>query len=64
MKRSDTQCPNDDATMPIVETLNDGSLAGLATYHLVRRQLLEIRGLPETRGPSISQMSGRRRLIP
>jgi hypothetical protein len=46
MNRPDTQSFDEDATMPIVEMLNDGSLAGLATYHLVKRQLLEIRGLP------------------
>jgi hypothetical protein len=58
MNGSDTQPPREDATMLIVEALNDGSLAGLASSHLMKRQLLAIRGLPETHGPSISQVSG------
>ncbi len=51
MNRSDIQLTHKDATMPIVETLKDGSRAGLATYHLLKRQLLEIRGLPEIPEP-------------
>lgn len=37
-----------DATMTMLSRLLDGSLCGLATYHLLRADLLMIRGLPET----------------
>jgi hypothetical protein len=37
-----------DATMTMLSGLLDGSLSGLATYHLLRAELLIIRGLPET----------------
>jgi hypothetical protein len=43
-----------DATMTMLGTLLDGSLRGLATYHLLRADLLMIRGLPETPSGPIS----------
>jgi hypothetical protein len=52
MNRSNTQACDEDASMTMVEALRDGSLAGFATYHLLKTQLLEIRCLPETPDPS------------
>jgi hypothetical protein len=37
-----------DATMTMLGRLLDGSLRGLATHHLLKADLLMIRGLPET----------------
>jgi hypothetical protein len=45
------QLPQPDSTMTMLETVADGSIAGLATYDLLRMQLLSIRNLPE-RGES------------
>ena len=36
--------------MMMLSGLLDGSLHGLATYHLLKADLLAIRGLPETPG--------------
>ena len=41
------QLPQPDSTMTMLETVADGSIAGLATYHLFKMQLLSIRNLPE-----------------
>jgi hypothetical protein len=43
-----------DATMMMLSGLLDGSLCGLATYHLLKADLLAIRGLPETPSRPIS----------
>ncbi|MBV9336503.1 MAG: hypothetical protein JO243_11480 [Solirubrobacterales bacterium] len=51
MNYSATHADDADATMTMVDALRDGSVAGFATYHLLKTQLLEIRGLPETRHP-------------
>ena len=48
MNRFDRDRSDADATMTILGTLLDGSLRGLATYHLLRADLLMIRELPET----------------
>jgi hypothetical protein len=39
--------PEDDLTLRLLETVNDGSISGLATYHLLKMKLEEIRALPE-----------------
>jgi hypothetical protein len=39
--------PHPDATMTMLEAVADGSIEGLATYHLLKMQLLGIRELPE-----------------
>jgi hypothetical protein len=43
-----------DATLTMLGSLLDGSLCGLATYHLLKADLLKIRGLPETPSHPIS----------
>ena len=40
--------------MTMLGGLLDGSLRGLATYHLLKADLLTIRGLPETPSRPIS----------
>lgn len=40
--------PDDDTTSAMLRSLNDGSMAGLANFHLWRMQLLNVRSLPET----------------
>jgi hypothetical protein len=40
--------PDDDTTSAMLRALNDGSMAGLANFHLWRTQLLNVRSLPET----------------
>jgi hypothetical protein len=42
-----------DGTMIMLRTLIDGSLGGLAIYHLFKADLVTIRGLPETPSRSI-----------
>jgi hypothetical protein len=37
----------DDTTLAMLETVVDGSLTGLASYHLLKLQLFSIRNLPE-----------------
>jgi len=37
-----------DATMVMLSSVADGSLRGLASYHLLKADLLMIRALPET----------------
>ena len=44
-----------DTTMIMLDRLLDGSLRGLAIYHLLKADLLMIRGLPETASRPISQ---------
>ncbi len=38
-----------DTTLEALATVIDGSLSGLARYHLLRQELATIRGLPERR---------------
>jgi hypothetical protein len=47
MNRFDRDRSDADATMTMLGRLLDGSLRGLATYHLLRADLLMIRELPE-----------------
>lgn len=54
MNRSDGDRSQRDATMILLDRLIDGSLRGLATYHLLKADLLVIRGLPETPSGPIS----------
>jgi hypothetical protein len=48
VNHSDGDGSQPDATMTMLRRLVDGSLCGLATYHLLKADLLMIRGLPET----------------
>jgi hypothetical protein len=47
MKRPSTETPEEDVTLKMLATVNDGSVASLATYHLLKMQLHGIRNLPE-----------------
>lgn len=38
-----------DETLEMLDVVADGSIAGLATYNLLKMQLLSIRNLPERR---------------
>jgi len=46
MEHCDTNSEH-DGTLRMLEAVADGSIAGLATYNLVKMQLLSIRNLPE-----------------
>jgi hypothetical protein len=48
MERCDTSSEH-DGTLRMLEAVADGSIAGLATYNLLKMQLLSIRNLPERR---------------
>jgi len=48
-----------DVTMAMLSGLIDGSLRGLATYHLLKADLLKIRGLPEISSRASSERRGR-----
>jgi hypothetical protein len=54
MNRSGGDPSERDASMTMLGTLLDGSLRGLATYHLLKADLLMIRGLPEAPSRPIS----------
>jgi hypothetical protein len=43
------QTPRDDVTLRMLRTVADGSISGLAQFHLLKMQLDAIRGLPEYR---------------
>jgi hypothetical protein len=62
------EIPEDDTTLEMLEAVHDGSLAGLAGYHLLRRQLRAIRALPERddhdRRPRIGPTDRRPRIGP
>jgi hypothetical protein len=47
MKHRIHQAPGTDSTVSMLDSLRDGSLAGLAQYHLLKMQLDAIRNLPE-----------------
>jgi hypothetical protein len=47
MKRSTHEQQATDATVSMLDSLRDGSRAGLAEYHLLKMQLDAIRNLPE-----------------
>jgi hypothetical protein len=57
LNRSADDRPEPDASTIMLSGLLDGSLHGLAIYHLVKADLLTIRGLPET--PSRPMSNGR-----
>ncbi|MGO9908870.1 MAG: hypothetical protein ACLPY3_24630 [Solirubrobacteraceae bacterium] len=54
LNRSAGDRPEPDASLTMLSVLLDGSLRGLATYHLLKADLLTIRGLPETPSRPIS----------
>jgi hypothetical protein len=47
MQRWITETPEDDPTLRMLGAVVDGSVAGLAHYHLLKMQLFSIRNLPE-----------------
>jgi hypothetical protein len=50
MRHADASMPGSDTTLQALATVIDGSLSGLAHYHLLRQELDNIRTLPERRG--------------
>jgi hypothetical protein len=49
MRYEDNSRHHRDATLQALATVIDGSLSGLAHYHLLRQELDNIRDLPERR---------------
>ena len=49
MRYEDNSPVDRDATLQALATVIDGSLSGLAHYHLLRQELDNIRELPERR---------------
>lgn len=49
MRYDDASMPARDPTLQDLTTVIDGSLTGLAHYHLLRQELDNIRDLPERR---------------
>jgi hypothetical protein len=49
MRHDDAFTPECDTTLEELATVIDGSLSGLARYHLLRQELDSIRALPERR---------------
>lgn len=49
MRYEDASTPECDTTLQALATVIDGSLSGLARYHLLRQELDTIRALPERR---------------
>ena len=49
MRYEDASTPERDSTLQDLTTVIDGSLSGLAHYHLLRQELDNIRELPERR---------------
>ncbi len=49
MRYDDASYPKRDVTLQALATVIDGSLTGLANYHLLRQELDNIRDLPERR---------------
>ena len=47
MRSRSIEKPEDDLTLQMLGSVIDGSVGGLATYHLLKMQLEAIRGLPE-----------------
>ena len=47
MRYEDNSRPDGDATLQALAVVIDGSLSGLAHYHLLRQELDNIRDLPE-----------------
>jgi hypothetical protein len=57
MRYEDASTPECDTTLQALASVIDGSLSGLANYHLLRLELDNIRTLPERRtrdrGPAL-----------
>ena len=51
MERQGAPNPIPDVTLGMIGSRDDGTLAGLAEYHLLKMQLMSIRNLPETTSP-------------
>jgi hypothetical protein len=49
VRYEDASTPECDTTLQALATVIDGSLSGLARYHLLRQELDNIRALPERR---------------
>jgi hypothetical protein len=49
MRYEDASPPPSDTTLQALTVMIDGSLSGLARYHLLRQELDSIRDLPERR---------------
>jgi hypothetical protein len=49
MRYEDACSPECDSTLQALANVIDGSLSGLAHYHLLRQELDNIRALPERR---------------
>ena len=49
MRYEDASIPECDTTLQALAAVIDGSLSGLARYHLLRQELDDIRALPERR---------------
>ena len=49
MRYQDNSPADSDATLQALSAVIDGSLSGLAHYHLLRQELDDIRDLPERR---------------
>ncbi len=49
MRYEDASTPECDTTLQALATVIDGSLSGLAHYHVLRQELDNIRELPERR---------------
>jgi hypothetical protein len=49
MRYEDNSPADRDATLQALANVIDGSLSGLAHYHLLRQELTDIRDLPERR---------------
>jgi hypothetical protein len=49
MRYEEASHPKRDVTLQALATVIDGSLTGLAHYHLLRQELDNIRDLPERR---------------
>jgi hypothetical protein len=49
MRYQDNSRADSDATLQALSAVIDGSLSGLAHYHLLRQELDNIRDLPERR---------------
>ena len=47
MRARSIEKPEDDLTLRMLDSVVDGSISGLATYHLLKMELDESRGLPE-----------------
>jgi hypothetical protein len=47
VRYEDASTPECDTTLQALATVIDGSLSGLARYHLLRQELDRIRALPE-----------------